>query len=156
MREQQKAFFSSRQFGFISPENGFQDTQSQTGTGRFNRTTSQLRGVGGVSDTASARNLGGADTTSSFYEKERRAIEKIKQQQKRDIENMLESELIKQSIELKAQEKVKKMAMKQALLQEEIKQKQRQRELHRIQEEQLKAEREESEARAIQARHEQL
>jgi len=62
---------------------------------------------------------------------------------------MLESELIKQSIELKAQEKVKKMALKQALMQEEIKQKQRQRELHRIQEETLKAEREESEARAV-------
>ncbi len=40
MREQQKAFFSSRQFGFISPEGGFQDTQSQSGTARFNRTTS--------------------------------------------------------------------------------------------------------------------
>jgi hypothetical protein len=84
-----------------------------------------MRGMGGTSDTASARNLGGADTTTSFYEKERRAIEKIKQQQKRDIENMLESELIKQSIEMKAQEKVKKLAMKQALMQEEIKQKQR-------------------------------
>jgi hypothetical protein len=62
---------------------------------------------------------------------------------------MLESELIKQTIEVKAQEKVKKMAAKQALMQEEIKHKQKQRELHRIQEEQLKAEREESEARAI-------
>jgi len=108
-----------------------------------------MKGMGAASDTASARNLGGAETTTSFYEKERRAIEKIKQQQKRDIENMLESELIKQSIELKAQEKVKKMALKQALMQEEIKQKQRQRELHRIQEETLKAEREESEARAV-------
>ena len=79
--------------------------------------------MGGTSGTASARDLGGADTTTSFYEKERRAIEKIKQQQKRDIENMLESELIKQTIEMIAQEKVKKLAMKQALMQEEIKQK---------------------------------
>lgn len=61
-----------------------------------------MKGMRGASDTASARNLSGADTTTSFYEKERRAIEKIKQRQKKDIENMLESELIKQSIEQKA------------------------------------------------------
>jgi len=34
---------------------------------------------------------------------------------------MLESELVKQSIEMKAQEKIKKMALKQAQMQEEFK-----------------------------------
>ena len=40
---------------------------------------SQLRGAGGNSETASFKNFGGGnDTSPSFYEKERKAIEKIK------------------------------------------------------------------------------
>ena len=80
-----------------------------------------MRSVGGTLETGEARNLGGADATSSSYEKERRGIEKTKYHQKRDIENKLESELTTQIFEAKSL-KVRKMAAKQGLVQEEIKQ----------------------------------
>jgi hypothetical protein len=34
--------------------------------------------MGGFSDSNSNKNMGGADTTASFYEKEKKALEKIK------------------------------------------------------------------------------
>lgn len=45
---------------------------------------------------------------------------------------MLEGELAKQSIEIKNAEKAQKLALKQALMQEEVKVKQKLRELHKI------------------------
>lgn len=80
-----------------------------------------MKGFGTFSDTTSAINVGGGDPTAAYMEKEKRALLKIKQQQKREIESMLESELVKQSIEMKAQEKIKKMVLKQAQMQEEFK-----------------------------------
>ena len=96
----------------MNPEFGGYDTNG--GQQPFNRTTSQMKGLGTFSDTTSAINVGGGDPTANYMEKEKRALIKIKQQQKREIESMLESELIKQSMEIKAQEKLKKIAIKQA------------------------------------------
>ena len=61
------------------PADGFnQDIAFQTGNNQFNRTTSLLKGMGGFSDSNSNKNMGAADTTASFYEKEKKALEKIK------------------------------------------------------------------------------